>query len=49
MRADVTARSYAEFNAKVFDGGLPSDLPITWSAKLRCVCGYMCVHVCGDG
>ena len=36
----MAPRLYADFNRQVFDGRLPTDLPIEWNVKLQRTAGY---------
>jgi predicted SprT family Zn-dependent metalloprotease len=40
-RERLARELYAEWNAAVFDGRLPPDLPIVWNPRLRCTAGQV--------
>jgi predicted SprT family Zn-dependent metalloprotease len=40
-RERLARELYAEWNALVFDGRLPTDLPIVWNPRLRCTAGQV--------
>ena len=39
QRDALTCDAFDRFNARVFDGRLPADLPITWNPRLRTTAG----------
>ena len=46
---EAAPRHYAEFNARVFDGRLPAQLPLEWNAKLQKTAGVCSFRTEGGG